>query len=258
VLTLKNFLEKIRTENLTAYYWDKPVVKNINIRIPEKKITAIIGPSGSGKSTLLRTFNRLHELVEGARVEGKVFLDGKNIYDEDVDPIEIRSRIGMVFQKPNPFPHLSIYDNVVIGLKLKGIKDKEYLDQVVESTLKKVGLWKEVKDELNKRGTELSGGQQQRLCIARALAVNPEVLLLDEPTSALDPTSTMVIEDLLVQLKRDYTIIIVTHNIQQAARISDYTGVLFDGELIEFNVTDKIFSNPENELTERYIEGRIG
>lgn len=255
---MNSFNGKIVTENLYAYYWDKPVVKNINVSIPEKKITAIIGPSGSGKSTFLRTLNRLHELVEGARVEGKVYLDGKNIYDEDVDPIEIRAKVGMVFQKPNPFPHLSIYDNVVVGLRLRGIKDREYLDQVVESTLQKVGLWDEVKDELHKRGTELSGGQQQRLCIARALAVNPEVILLDEPTSALDPTSMMVIEDLLIQLKKEYTIVIVTHNIQQAARISDYTGVLFDGELIEFNTTDKIFSNPENELTERYIEGRIG
>ncbi|MGQ4891947.1 MAG: phosphate ABC transporter ATP-binding protein PstB [Candidatus Njordarchaeia archaeon] len=249
---------KIVTESLSAWYRDKIAIKNINIKIYEKSITAIIGPSGCGKSTFLRTLNRLHELVEGARIEGKVFLDGKNIYDPDVDPMDIRTRVGMVFQRPNPFPHLSIYDNVVIGLKLKGIKDKDYLDEVVESTLKKVGLWDEVKDNLNKKGNELSGGQQQRLCIARALAVNPEVLLFDEPTSALDPISTMVIEDLLVKLKKDYTVVLVTHNIQQAARVSDFTGFLYMGELIEFDRTDIIFSNPKNELTEKYVEGRIG
>lgn len=249
---------KIVTESLNAWYRDKLAIKNININIYEKKITAIIGPSGCGKSTFLRTLNRLHELVEGARVEGKVLLDGKNIYDPDVDPMDIRMHVGMVFQKPNPFPHLSIYDNVVIGLKLRGIKDKNYLDEIVETTLKKVGLWNEVKDNLNKRGNELSGGQQQRLCIARALAVNPEVLLFDEPTSALDPISTMLIEDLMVKLKKDYTVVLVTHNIQQAARVSDYTGFLYMGELIEFDRTDVIFSNPKHELTEKYVEGRIG
>ncbi len=249
---------KIITENLTAWYKGRKAIKNINMEIYDKKITAIIGPSGSGKSTLLRTFNRLHELVEGAKVEGKVYLDGKNIYDPDVDPMEIRMKVGMVFQKPNPFPHLTIYDNVVIGLKLRGINDKDYLDEVVEKTLKRVGLWDEVKDSLHKKGTHLSGGQQQRLCIARALAVEPEVLLMDEPTSALDPVSTMVIEDLLLKLKENYTIIIVTHNIQQAARISDYTAFLYMGELVEYDKTDIIFSNPKHELTEKYVEGRIG
>jgi len=249
---------KIRTENLSAWYGTNKVLKEINLDIYDKAITAVIGPSGCGKSTFLRTLNRMHELVEGAHVEGRVYLDGKNIYDPDVDPIEVRSRIGMVFQRPNPFPHLSIYDNVVIGLKLRGIKNKDYLDEIVEKTLKRVGLWNEISDELNKKGVELSGGQQQRLCIARALAVNPEVLLLDEPTSALDPISAMRIEDLLLELKRDYTIVIVTHNIQQAARISDYTAFLYLGELIEYDKTDIIFSNPKNKLTEQYIEGRIG
>ena len=249
---------KIKTENLTAWYWDRPAVKNINMEIYENTITSIIGPSGSGKSTLLRTFNRLHELVEGARVEGRVYLDGENIYDPDVDPMDVRARVGMVFQRPNPFPHLSVYENVVIGLKLRGVNDKDYLDEVVENTLKKVGLWDEVKEELHKKGTELSGGQQQRLCIARALAVEPEVLLMDEPTSALDPASTMIIEDLLLKLKKEYTIVIVTHNIQQAARISDYTAFLYDGKLVEYDKTDVIFSNPRHELTEKYVEGRIG
>ena len=246
------------TRNLYAWYGTKLAIKNINIAINDRKITAVIGPSGCGKSTFLRTLNRMHELVDGARVEGEVYLDGKNIYDPDVDPIDIRSKIGMVFQKPNPFPHLSVYDNVVIGLKLRGVKDRDYLDEIVETTLNKVGLWDEINGELDKKGHELSGGQQQRLCIARALAVNPEVILLDEPTSALDPISAMVIEDLLLELKKEYTIVIVTHNIQQAARISDYTAFLYLGELIEYDKTDIIFSNPKNELTERYIEGRIG
>lgn len=249
---------KIVTRNLYAWYGTKLAIKNINIAINDRKITAVIGPSGCGKSTFLRTLNRMHELVDGARVEGEVYLDGKNIYDPDVDPIDIRSKIGMVFQKPNPFPHLSVYDNVVIGLKLRGVKDRDYLDEIVETTLNKVGLWDEINGELDKKGHELSGGQQQRLCIARALAVNPEVILLDEPTSALDPISAMVIEDLLLELKKEYTIVIVTHNIQQAARISDYTAFLYLGELIEYDKTDIIFSNPKNELTERYIEGRIG
>ena len=217
-----------------------------------------MGPSGCGKSTFLRALNRLIELVDGAKVEGKVYLDGKNIYDDDVDPTEIRARVGMVFQKPNPFPHLSIYDNVVIGLKLRGMKDKDILDKIVKESLMKVGLWDEVKDKLDRPGTELSGGQQQRLCIARALAVNPEVLLLDEPTSALDPVSTLVIEDLLVKLKKDYTIVLVTHNVQQAARIGDYTAFLYYGELIEYDKTDILFTKPKNKLTEQYLEGRLG
>jgi len=243
---------------LWVWYWDKPALKNINIDIYENTITVIMGPSGCGKSTFLRALNRLIELVDGAKVEGKVYLDGKNIYDDDVDPTEIRARVGMVFQKPNPFPHLSIYDNVVIGLKLRGMKDKDILDKIVKESLMKVGLWDEVKDKLDRPGTELSGGQQQRLCIARALAVNPEVLLLDEPTSALDPVSTLVIEDLLVKLKKDYTIVLVTHNVQQAARIGDYTAFLYYGELIEYDKTDILFTKPKNKLTEQYLEGRLG
>ncbi|MHA1589687.1 MAG: phosphate ABC transporter ATP-binding protein PstB [Candidatus Njordarchaeales archaeon] len=249
---------KIKTENLWVWYWDKPALKDINLEIYEHTITVIMGPSGCGKSTFLRALNRMIELVDGARVKGKVYLDGKNIYDDDVDPTEVRSKVGMVFQKPNPFPHLSIYDNVAIGLKLRGIRDKDFLDKIVKESLMKVGLWNEVKDKLDRPGTELSGGQQQRLCIARALAVNPEVLLLDEPTSALDPVSTLVIEDLLVKLKRDYTIVLVTHNIQQAARIGDYTAFLYYGELIEYDKTDILFTNPKNKLTEQYLEGRFG
>ena len=249
---------KIRTEDLSVWYWDKQVLKNISLDIYERTITVIMGPSGCGKSTFLRSLNRMIELVEGARVEGKVFLDGKNIYDDDVDPTEVRARVGMVFQKPNPFPHLSIYENVAIGLRLRGVKDRDYIDKVVKESLRKVGLWDEVKDKLNRPGTELSGGQQQRLCIARALAVNPEVLLLDEPTSALDPVSTIKIEDLLVQLKKEYTIVLVTHNVQQAARIGDYTAFLYYGELIEYDKTDILFTNPKNKLTEQYLEGRFG
>lgn len=249
---------KIRTEELSVWYWDKQVLNNITIDIYEKAITAIMGPSGCGKSTFLKSLNRMIELVEGAKIEGKVFLDGKNIYDDDVDPTDIRARVGMVFQKPNPFPHLSIYDNVAIGLKLRGIKDKRVLDEVVKESLVKVGLWDEVKDKLNRPGTELSGGQQQRLCIARALAVNPEVLLLDEPTSALDPVSMLKIEDLLVQLKEEYTIVLVTHNVQQAARISDYAAFLYYGQLIEYDKTEMLFKNPKNKLTEQYLEGRFG
>lgn len=249
---------KIRTEDLSVWYGDYQALKKINIGIQDKAITAIIGPSGCGKSTFLRALNRMIEIIDGARVEGAVYLDGKNIYDPDVDPVEVRSRIGMVFQKPNPFPHLSIYDNVVIGLKLRGVSDKDYLDRVVESSLKKVGLWDDVKDKLNDKGINLSGGQQQRLCIARALAVNPEVILLDEPTSALDPVSALKIEDLLLDLKREYTIVLVTHNIQQAARISDYAAFLYYGELIEYDRTDILFKTPKHELTEQYLEGRFG
>lgn len=249
---------KLQIHELNVWYRDKHILKEINLQIPEKRITAVMGPSGCGKTTLLKSINRLIELYEGFRVSGRVLLDGKNIYDPDVDPMDVRARIGMVFQKPNPFPHLSIYDNVVIGLKLRGITNKDYLDKVVKETLEKVGLWDEVKDRLNTSAAKLSGGQQQRLCIARALALNPEVLLLDEPTSALDPIATAKIEDLLVDLKKDYTIIIVTHNIQQAARISDYAAFLYMGQLIEFGETKEIFTNPKNELTEKYVEGKIG
>lgn len=249
---------KIVVRNLNAWYGDNHVLKNINMEIRERAITAIIGPSGCGKSTFIRCLNRLHELVEGARVSGEVYLDGINIYDKSVDPVEVRRRIGMVFQRPNPFPNMSIYDNVAIGPRLLGIRDKRKLDEIVRESLEKAALWDEVKDKLDERATRLSGGQQQRLCIARALAVEPEVLLLDEPTSALDPISTMKIEDLLVNLSKEYTIVLVTHNIQQAARISDYTAFLWMGELVEYGPTPELFSNPKNRKTEEYISGRLG
>ena len=248
---------KMESKNLNLYYGDYHALKNITMPIYENKITAIIGPSGCGKSSFIRCLNRLIDLVPNARIEGKVLLDGKNIYDEDVDVVEVRKRVGMVFQKPNPFP-MSIYDNVAFGPRIHGIKDKETLDKIVEWALKKAALWDEVKDNLKKSAFELSGGQQQRLCIARAIAVKPEVILLDEPTSALDPISTQKIEDLMVELKRDYTVVVVTHNMQQASRVSDYTAFFLMGELIEFDKTEKIFLNPSRKETEDYISGRFG
>ena len=250
--------DKIVTEGLNAYFGDVRAVKNVDIRIPEKAITAIIGPSGCGKSTLIRCMNRMHEVVRGARVEGKVLLDGKDIYSPTTDAVEVRTRVGMVFQKPNPFPTMSVYDNVVAGLRLNGERDWNKLDATAERSLKLAALWDEVKGQLEASGVSLSGGQQQRLCIARALAVEPEVLLLDEPCSALDPIATAKIEDLLFDLKDRYTIVIVTHNMQQAARVSDFTAFMYLGELIEFDATKKIFENPEKELTEKYITGRFG
>ena len=247
----------MESKNLNLYYGDYHALKNITMPIYENKITAIIGPSGCGKSSFIRCLNRLIDLVPNARIEGKVLLDGKNIYDEDVDVVEVRKRVGMVFQKPNPFP-MSIYDNVAFGPRIHGIKDKKTLDEIVEWALKKAALWDEVKDNLKKSAFELSGGQQQRLCIARAIAVKPEVLLLDEPTSALDPISTQKIEDLMVELKRDYTVVVVTHNMQQASRVSDYTAFFLMGELIEFDRTEKIFLNPSRKETEDYISGRFG
>lgn len=249
---------KIVTEDLNAYFGSVHAVKDIDMSIPEKAITAVIGPSGCGKSTLIRCMNRMHEIVRGARVTGKVLLDGKNIYGKDTDPVMVRQKVGMVFQKPNPFPTMNIYDNVVAGLRLTGEKDWKKLDQVVERSLKLAALWDEVKDGLANSGVSISGGQQQRLCIARALAVEPEVLLLDEPCSALDPIATAKIEDLLFDLKDRYTIVIVTHNMQQAARIADYTAFMYLGQLIEFDITKKIFENPEKDLTEKYITGRFG
>lgn len=247
---------KLEVIYLNVWFRDKQILKNINLEIPEKRITAIMGPSGCGKTTFLKSLNRLLEIYEGFRVEGKILLDGKDVYS--IEPMEVRARIGMVFQKPNPFPHMSIYDNVVVGLKLRGITNRKYLDTVVKETLEKVGLWEEVKDRLKSSAARLSGGQQQRLCIARTLALNPEVLLLDEPTSALDPLATTTIENLLLDLKKDYTIVIVTHNIQQAARISDYAAFLYMGQLIESGPTKEMFTNPKEELTERYVEGMIG
>jgi phosphate transport system ATP-binding protein len=249
---------KIETQELSAYFGKVHAVKSVDLKIPPNKITAIIGPSGCGKSTLIRCMNRMHEVVRGARVDGRVLLDGNDIYGSDVDPVLIRRNVGMVFQKPNPFPTMSIYDNAVAGLRLNGVRDWKRLDDVVERSLKLAALWDEVKEHLDASGVSISGGQQQRLCIARALAVEPEVLLLDEPCSALDPIATAKIEDLLFDLKEKYTIAIVTHNMQQAARIADYTAFMYLGELIEFGETKKMFENPDEELTEKYITGRFG
>ncbi len=250
---LKKRMEVI---NLNFYYGSNRVLKNINMPVYDRRVTALIGPSGCGKTTLLRCFNRMHDLYPGNRYEGDILLDGKSIFDKDIDLIELRSRVGMVFQKPTPFP-MSIFDNVAFGLRLKGVKGSELKDRV-EKALKDAALWDEVKDRLKESAFSLSGGQQQRLCIARAIAVEPEVLLFDEPTSALDPISTAKIEELIVELKKNITIIIVTHNMQQAARISDYTAFMYLGELVEFGPTEKIFTKPEKKLTEDYITGRFG
>lgn len=244
-------------KNVNLWYTTFHALKNISISIEKMKATALIGPSGCGKSTLIRVFNRMNDIIEGCRVEGKVFFKGENIYDPGIDVIEIRKRIGMIFQKPNPFP-MSVYDNVAYGPVIHGIKERSVLDRIVEKSLKLAALWKEVKDRLDESAVGLSGGQQQRLCIARALAVEPEVILMDEPTSALDPIATTKIENLIRTLKKEYTVVIVTHNMQQAARISDYTGFLYLGELIEFGETIQIFEKPAQKLTEKYITGRFG
>ena len=248
----------IESRQLSAFFGDKQVLFDIDLQIPKNKVVAIIGPSGCGKTTWVRCLNRLHEMTPGAKVEGEVLLDQINIYNQRVDPMAVRRKIGMVFQKPNPFPTMSIYDNVASGIKLLSWRKPKNLDQIVESSLKRAALWDEVYDNLKAKGTFLSGGQQQRLCIARALAIEPEVLLMDEPTSALDPISTSSIEDLIIDLKKNYTVIIITHNIQQAARISDYTAFFYLGKLIEFGETDKMFENPKMDLTEKYISGRFG
>lgn len=247
---------KFMIKDLDFYYGDLHALKNINMDIMENEITAFIGPSGCGKSTFLRTLNRMNDLIEDIRVEGSIQLDGEEIYG-DIDVIKLRSRVGMVFQKPNPFP-MSVYDNIAYGPRSHGIKKKSILDEIVESSLIKAAIWDEVKDRIKKNALSFSGGQQQRICIARALAVEPEVLLMDEPTSALDPISTLKIEDLASELKKDYTIIMVTHNMQQAARISDRTAFFLLGELLEYNTTEKIFSHPEKQKTEDYITGRFG
>jgi phosphate transport system ATP-binding protein len=249
---------KMRSINLNAWFGPKQALKDINLNVKTNAVTAIIGPSGCGKSTLIRTLNRMHELVIGAKMSGEVLLDGKNIYDADVDPVMIRRRVGMVFQKPNPFPTMSIYDNVAAGLMLTGIKKGKNLDDVVKRSLKQATLWDEVKDDLKKSGTSISGGQQQRLCIARAIALQPEVILMDEPCSALDPIATAKIEELIVSLKRDYTVVIVTHNMQQAARVSDFTAFMYLGQLMEYGETESVFENPKNDLTENYITGKFG
>lgn len=249
---------RMEVKNLNFYYaGDKLALKNINMPIYDKKVTALIGPSGCGKTTLLRCFNRMHDLYPGNKYEGEILLDGKNILGDDIDLMELRAKVGMVFQKPTPFP-MSIFDNIAYGLRLQGIKNKTELKDRVEEALKNAALWEEVKDRLNVSAFSLSGGQQQRLCIARTIAVKPEVVLFDEPTSALDPISTAKIEELIVELKKDHTILIVTHNMQQAARVSDYTAFMYLGELIEFDSTDIIFTKPNKKLTEDYISGRFG
>ncbi len=249
-------MDKYTIKDLELFYGDFKALKNINLNIQEKEITAFIGPSGCGKSTLLKTLNRMNDLVEGCRITGSVQLDGEDIYGK-IDVNQLRKRVGMVFQKPNPFP-MSIFDNIAYGPRTHGIHSKSRLNEIVEKSLKDVAIWDEVKDRLNKSALGLSGGQQQRLCIARALAVEPEVILMDEPTSALDPISTSKIEDLAVELKEKYTIIMVTHNMQQAARISDKTAFFLLGDMVEFNDTDKLFSMPEDKRTEDYITGRFG
>ncbi len=252
------FPERVRVENLHAYFGRTHAVRGLSIGIVTNRITAIIGPSGCGKSTFLRCLNRMHEVVPGAHMEGRVLVDGEDIYAPAVDPVEVRRRIGMVFQRPNPFPTMSIYDNVIAGLRLSGIRDHRMLDEVVEWSLRQAVLWDEAKDVLGKPGTSLSGGQQQRLCIARALAVQPEVLLMDEPASALDPASTLKIEELAKTLRETLTIVIVTHNMQQAARVSDSTAFMLSGELIEYGPTAEIFTRPKDQRTEDYITGRFG
>jgi phosphate transport system ATP-binding protein len=256
--------KRIDVTDLNVYYGSFKAVEGVSMTIEPRSVTALIGPSGCGKSTFLRTLNRMHEVIPGGRVEGKVMLDDQNLYAPGVDPVQVRRMVGMVFQRPNPFPTMSIYDNVAAGLRLNGVKNRKILDEVVEHSLQGANLWKEVKDRLSKPGAGLSGGQQQRLCIARAIAVQPQVLLMDEPASALDPISTLAIEDLINELKQDYTIVIVTHNMQQAARVSDRTaffniaGAGQPGKLIELDDTTKIFNAPSQQQTEDYISGRFG
>jgi phosphate transport system ATP-binding protein len=256
--------KRIDATNVTAWFRTQKAIEDISLVIEPKQVTAIIGPSGSGKSTFIRTLNRMHEVVPGARVEGQVLIDGNDVYGPNVDPTEVRRTVGMVFQRPNPFPTMSIRDNVAAGLRLNGVRKRSEIDAAVERSLQLAGLWKEVSDRLDRPGAALSGGQQQRLCIARAIAVEPEILLMDEPCSALDPVSTLIIEDLIADLKDDYTIVIVTHNMQQAARVSDTTafftidGAGRPGRLVEVGPTGKIFTTPDDERTEAYITGRFG
>ena len=248
---------KISVSNLNLYYGQNHALKSVNMEISENEITAFIGPSGCGKSTFLKTLNRMNDLVEGVRIEGKVVLDGEDIYSPTVDTTLLRKKVGMVFQQPNPFP-MSIYDNIAYGPRIHGIKNKAKLDEIVETSLKGAAIWDEIKDRLKKSALGLSGGQQQRLCIARALAVKPEVLLMDEPTSALDPISTLKVEELMAELKKNYTVAIVTHNMQQATRISDNTAFFLVGEMVEMNKTEELFSRPMDKRTEDYITGRFG
>lgn len=249
---------KMIAENVSVYYDGIQAVKNVTMKFKERSVTALIGPSGCGKTTFLRCLNRMHDMTKNARVEGKILLDGEDLYAKDKDPIYHRRKVGMVFQKPNPFPTMSIYDNVAAGLRLNGVKDRKILDEIVEDSLKMAYVWDEVKDNLKKPAMELSGGQQQRLCIARALAIQPEVLLMDEPASALDPIATQKIEETITELAKEFTVIIVTHNMQQAVRVSDYTAFMYLGSLVEFNETRKIFTQPQNELTAKYVQGHFG
>ena len=248
---------KLEVRNLNTFFEDAQILKNVNMDVPENSVTALIGPSGCGKSTFIRTINRMNDLIPTFSHNGNIYLDGVDVYDDSVDVVDLRKKVGMVFQKPNPFP-MSIYDNIAYGPRTHGIKKKSELDEIVERSLKQAAIWDEVKDRLKKSALGMSGGQQQRLCIARALAVEPDVLLMDEPTSALDPISTSKIEDLAVELKDKYTIIMVTHNMQQAARISDNTAFFLLGEVVEFDNTEKLFANPSDKRTEDYISGRFG
>ncbi|HPM12023.1 MAG TPA: phosphate ABC transporter ATP-binding protein PstB [Bacteroidales bacterium] len=254
---MKNKKILIRSEQVNVYYGDNHVLKNVHLDIPEHTVTALIGPSGCGKSTYLRLLNRMNDYILDFKMDGVITIDNKNIYDKSVEVEELRKEVGMVFQKPNPFPK-SIYDNVIYGLAIRGVKKKSYLDEVVERSLQQAALWDEVKDSLKKNALSLSGGQQQRLCIARTLAVEPKIILMDEPTSALDPISSAKIEELIFELKQNYTIIIVTHNMQQASRVSDFTAFFYLGDLVEYNKTDTLFMNPEHDRTRRYITGRFG
>lgn len=249
---------KMVAENVSVYYDGIVAVKNVTMKFKERSVTALIGPSGCGKTTFLRCLNRMHDMTKNARVDGRILLDGANLYSKDKDPIYHRRKVGMVFQKPNPFPTMSIYDNVAAGLRLNGVRNRKILDEIVEDSLKMAYLWDEVKDNLRKPAIELSGGQQQRLCIARALAIQPEVLLMDEPASALDPIATQKIEETITELAKEFTIIIVTHNMQQAVRVSNYTAFMYLGDLIEFDETKKIFTQPKNELTAKYVQGQFG
>ena len=250
--------QKITSKGVSVFYGDKQALFDIDLNIAEKQVTAMIGPSGCGKSTFLRCLNRMNDVIDICRVQGSIEMDGQNIYDKSVDVVQLREKVGMVFQKPNPFPK-SIYENVSYGPTIHGIaKNKTHMDEIVESSLKKAALWEEVKDRLDQPGTGLSGGQQQRLCIARAISINPDVILMDEPCSALDPIATAKIEELIDELKATYTIAIVTHSMSQAARVSQYTGFFHLGKLIEFNTTDKLFKNPDNKMTQDYITGRFG
>jgi phosphate transport system ATP-binding protein len=250
--------QKITSKGVSVFYGDKQALFDVDLNIAEKQVTAMIGPSGCGKSTFLRCLNRMNDVIDICRVQGSIEMDGQNIYDKSVDVVQLREKVGMVFQKPNPFPK-SIYENVSYGPTIHGIaKDKTHMDEIVETSLKKAAIWEEVKDRLDQPGTGLSGGQQQRLCIARAISINPDVILMDEPCSALDPIATAKIEELIDELKATYTIAIVTHSMSQAARVSQYTGFFHLGKLIEFNTTDKLFKNPDNKMTQDYITGRFG